>query len=115
MFTISFPLCYISALYFLFRRGKIYFINIISGGLNRFGNILQISIIRLRDRQRVVQDRLIDIADVAGEDDLLFASALAQPELDAGRAKQVADVGKPHPQPVCDRDDLAIPAGSEQG
>ena len=70
-------------------------------------------IVRLGDGQRIVQDRLVDITDVAGEHDLFLSAALPQPEFDAGRAQQVANIGKAHTQSIRDRHALAVPAGAE--
>ena len=77
--------------------------------VGRFDN----EIVRLGDGQRIVQDRLVDIADVAGEDDLSLSAVLPQPEFDAGRAQQMADIGKAHAKAVGDRHALAVPAGPE--
>ena len=70
-------------------------------------------IVRLGDGQGIVQDRLVNVADVAGEHNFFLGAVLPQPELNAGRAQQMADIGKAHAQAVGNRHAFAIPAGTE--
>ena len=46
------------------------------------------------DVLRVAEYRLIEVAYIAGEDDLLFAVALFEPDLDSCRTEQMPDIGE---------------------
>ena len=52
-------------------------------------------IVCLLDIGRVFYNGLVQIADIAGEDQLCGGAALGDPQLDAGRAQQVAHIHKP--------------------
>ena len=67
-------------------------------------------IVRLGDGQRIVQDRLVDITDVAGEHDLFLYAVLVDPDLDGRGAEQMADISKAYLDPFTDRQDIAVVA-----
>ena len=64
--------------------------------------------------QWVAEQRLIRIADVAAEYDLSGFPVFRQPQLHAGRAQQMADVGKAELHTFCHTDPLCIAAGTHQ-
>ena len=71
-------------------------------------------VVRALGDPRIVQNRLIGVADVAGEDDLLFRASLGEPRLDAGAAEQMAHVREPDHDALLDLDLLAVGAGAQE-
>ena len=61
----------------------------------------------------VVEQRLVEVAHVAGEGQGLLFALLLHPDLDAGRAQQMAHVGEPHRNALAHRHHLAVAAGGE--
>ena len=72
-------------------------------------------IIRIGHVLRVPDDGLIRVPHVAAEDDLLSSFTLPHPNLDAGRAQQVPNVGEPDIDRVVHRDGIPVAAGAEEG
>ena len=71
-------------------------------------------IIRAVHGLRVAEDGLIDVAHVAGEDDLFFHAGLRQPRLDTRTAEQMPHVGKANHDVFADLDALAVGARTQQ-
>lgn len=65
------------------------------------------------DPGRVPDDRLVDVANVPGEDDLLLHAALLHPHLHAGRAQQVSRIHKADLDPFKEFYDLSILRGDQ--
>ena len=63
---------------------------------------------------RILEQGLVLVADIAGKDDLFLRPALRQPHLDAGRPQQMADVGKAETHPVAQGVDLIVGLGCDQ-
>ena len=57
------------------------------GGLHK-------DVIRVLQIRGILDDRLVEVADVAGEDQLCGRAVLRHPYLDAGRAQQMAHIHK---------------------
>ena len=71
-------------------------------------------IIRLFQVLRIADDGLIDIADVAGENDGPCQTVFAHLQRDGGRAEQVSRVGKGDAHTVTKRDRFAVLAGGDK-
>ena len=83
----------------------------VEGALQNFGQLVHIvraravaavavgrlheHIVRFLNVGRVLDDGLVQVADIAGEDQLRGGVALGDPQLDAGRAQQVAHIHEP--------------------
>ena len=70
-------------------------------------------IVRRVDFLRLLQNWLIMVAHVAGEDDFRLLPLLLCPDLDRGASEQMPRVVEPDPDPVKDIDHLVIRAGNE--
>ena len=51
-------------------------------------------VIGLVDVLRVAENRLVEVSDIAGKDDLLLTVVFPEPDLDGRRAQKMPDVGK---------------------
>ena len=56
----------------------------------------------------ILEQRLILIADVPGEDDLFFRASLGQPEFNAGGSQQMPDVGETEADSLAEGIDLPV-------
>ena len=71
-------------------------------------------IVRLLQKLRVADDGLVDVADIAGEDERLVHAALVKLERDARAAEQVARVGEHRRHALAQLDRLTVLAGGDE-
>ena len=71
-------------------------------------------IIGVLDVLGVAEDGLVEVSYVAGENYLLFAAVLAEPDFDGGGAQQMPDVGKTHRDGLVELDTAAVFAGTQE-
>ena len=72
-------------------------------------------VVRLTEILRVVDEGLVEVADVPGKDHLFRDAALGQPDLDAGGAHQVAGVHIADDDALGHMDLLAVGEGAQVG
>ena len=70
--------------------------------------------ISFRDRLRIPDDRLFQVADVPAADELPPLAAVLEEKLRKRRPEQVSRIRKPHGKPFVDHIDLVIFAGDEK-
>ena len=71
-------------------------------------------IVRLLQKLRVADDRLVDVADIAGENERLVHATLVKLERDARAAEQVARVGEHRRHALAQLDRLTVLAGGDE-
>ncbi len=57
---------------------------------------------------RILNQRLVFVSDITGKYDFSGHTALGQPHLNAGRAKQMSHIGKSNPDAVANLDILIV-------
>ena len=71
-------------------------------------------IIRRIRQRRILEQRLVLIADIARENDLFLRASLGEPQLHAGRSEKVSDIGESEAHAVAERIDLPVLIGRDQ-
>ena len=99
---------------FLNPRGKLADI------VDALGTVYPVSVGRLdhqivgvRHMLRILQDRLVKVADITAEADFFRPSVLMQPNLDGGRAKQMSDVCQANADGIVDLNHASVRTGTE--
>ena len=72
-------------------------------------------VIRIGHVLRIPDDGLVRVSHVAAENYFLGSLAFPHPDLYAGGAQQMADVGETDVDRIVHRDSLAVAAGMEEG